>query len=70
MGVRASQMTTEGFWKAGRFPGSVIVLPLLESSTSTVIQSLHRGAYEIGLRFSFGAANAEHGSSDTVGRCT
>jgi len=44
-------MTTEGFWKAGRFPGSVIALLLLENSTSTVIQSLHRGAYEIGLRF-------------------
>lgn len=43
-------MTKEGFWKADRFPGSAIALLLPKTSRSTVIQSLDRGAYEIGLR--------------------
>ena len=52
MDVRASQMTKYGFWRADRFPGSAIAVLLLKTSKSTVIQSLDRGAYEIGLRIS------------------
>ena len=43
-------MTKAGSWKSNRFPGSAIASMLLNSSRSTVIQGLDRGAYEIGLR--------------------
>lgn len=39
-----------GFRKSNRYPGSAIALLLLDISKSTVIESLDRGAYEIGLR--------------------
>lgn len=51
-------MTTEGFWKADRFPGSAIALLLPKTSRNTGIQSLDRGAYEIGLRITKTLASA------------
>ena len=49
MGVRASQMTTEGFWRAGRFLELVIALLLLTTIKSIFIQSLERGAHCFGV---------------------
>ena len=49
MGVKASQMTKEGFWREDRFLGLVIALLLLITTNSTFIQSLERGALYSGV---------------------
>lgn len=51
-------MTNLGVRKSDRFPGSAIAFRLLNTSRSTVIQGLDRGAYEIGLRITKRLASA------------
>jgi hypothetical protein len=51
-------MTKAGFRKSNRFPGSAIVILLLNTSTSTVIHGLERSAYQIGLRITKRLASA------------